>query len=550
MADYYTKPEADALFAAMEHDHDLENLGGNELPASRVAVPDGVAADFDNAFTVDEALVSIADQLGDKAANNHTHTGYAAASHTHSGYAAADHAHTGYAESGHTHTPAAIGAAPAIHAHDYAAPTHSHAQSEISGLEAALGAKAPNSALTAKADLVDGKVPASQLPGFVDDVVEYDAVTNFPATGESGKLYVATTAGKTFRWSGSTYVEVAGGVALGETSSTAYRGDRGKTAYDHSQNGTVHVTAAQKATWDSKAAGNHTHTPADIGAAATVHTHDYAASGHTHAYADLTGKPTIPTIPSSLPANGGNADTVDGKHAADFATAGHSHTVFPSDTTLAAYKLVYIATNGNDNNNGFTQATAMATIKGVIKKYADSYKALDIRLLDGTYTEDTWSISVDQCNLSIRSVSENKDAVTLNLTGNIETNVNKLRLYNMTINVTGANVRALSVTAGSAYAYNVRFNVPTASDASCVNVYNGASAFLMNCVLNAGTGTGAGAAVYGNQAMLIKAINCTSERKVNLGFHAHNGSDIWYTDTINATTKTKQTSWGKCTVRS
>lgn len=444
-----------------------------------------------------------------------------------SGKAPSDHTHSGYAVSGHTHSPASIGAAAADHSHNYAAPTHSHTQSDISGLEAALAAKAPNSALTGKADLVDGKVPASQLPGYVDDVLEYANLAAFPATGESGKIYVAQDNNKTYRWSGSGYIVISDTIALGETSATAYRGDRGKIAYDHSQNGNVHVTAAQKTSWDSKAAGN-----------------------HGHSYNDLTDKPTIPTVPSSLPANGGNADTVDGKHASDFATAGHSHTVFPSDTTLAAYKLVYIATNGDDSKDGLTQANAMATIKGVIKKYADSYKALDIRLLDGTYTENTWSISVDQCNLSIRSASEDKDAVTLNITGNIETNVSKLRLYNMTINVTETNVRALSVTAGSAYCYNVRFNVPTASDASCVNVYNGASAFLMNCVLNSGTGTSAGAAVYGNQAMLIKAINCKSERTVRLGFHAHNGSDIIYTDTLTATTKTKATSWGKCTLRS
>lgn len=81
----------------------------------------------------------------------------------------------------------------------------------------------------------NGKVPSSQLPSFVDDILEYSTVQDFPATGESGKLYVATTTNKTYRWSGSGYVEVSESVAIGETSSTAYRGDRGKTAYDHSQ---------------------------------------------------------------------------------------------------------------------------------------------------------------------------------------------------------------------------------------------------------------------------------------------------------------------------
>ena len=87
-----------------------------------------------------------------------------------------------------------------------------------------------------------GKVPSSQLPSYVDDVLEYATLANFPATGETGKIYVATGTNLTYRWSGSAYVEISASLALGETSSTAYRGDRGKTAYDHSQvtSGAVH----------------------------------------------------------------------------------------------------------------------------------------------------------------------------------------------------------------------------------------------------------------------------------------------------------------------
>lgn len=88
---------------------------------------------------------------------------------------------------------------------------------------------------SAFASLIDGKVPASQLPSYVDDVLEYANFAAFPATGESGKIYVALDTNKTYRWSGSAYVEISASLALGETSSTAYRGDRGKIAYDHSQ---------------------------------------------------------------------------------------------------------------------------------------------------------------------------------------------------------------------------------------------------------------------------------------------------------------------------
>jgi hypothetical protein len=55
-----------------------------------------------------------------------------------------------------------------------------------------------------------GKVPSSQLPGFVDDVVEFASLAGFPATGEAGKMYIALDTGKLYRWSGSVYVEIVG----------------------------------------------------------------------------------------------------------------------------------------------------------------------------------------------------------------------------------------------------------------------------------------------------------------------------------------------------
>ena len=80
-----------------------------------------------------------------------------------------------------------------------------------------------------------GKVPAGQLPSYVDDVLEFASLSAFPSTGESGKIYTATDTNIVYRWGGTGYVEISPTIALGETNNTAYRGDRGKTAYDHSQ---------------------------------------------------------------------------------------------------------------------------------------------------------------------------------------------------------------------------------------------------------------------------------------------------------------------------
>ena len=78
----------------------------------------------------------------------------------------------------------------------------------------------------------NGKVPSTQLPSFVDDVLEYASQSAFPAEGETGKIYVALDTNKTYRWGGTGYVEISESLALGETASTAYAGNKGKANAD------------------------------------------------------------------------------------------------------------------------------------------------------------------------------------------------------------------------------------------------------------------------------------------------------------------------------
>ena len=165
---------------------------------------------------------------------------------------------------------------------DAAAKSHTHddryyTESEIN---TKLNAKLNTSLKGAASGLAEldanGKVPSAQLPSYVDDVLEYTAKTNFPSTGETGKIYVDTTTNKTYRWSGSAYVEISASIALGETSSTAYRGDRGKIAYDHSQ--TAHAPSNAEANVQS----------------------DWNAT-------DTASDAYIKNKPTSLPANGGTA---------------------------------------------------------------------------------------------------------------------------------------------------------------------------------------------------------------------------------------------------
>lgn len=90
-----------------------------------------------------------------------------------------------------------------------------------------------------------GKVPTSQLPSYVDDIIEgyYNTKdgkfyendstnSNYLITGETGKIYVDKITNKTYRWSGTAYVEISSSLALGTTSSTAFPGDRGVAVED------------------------------------------------------------------------------------------------------------------------------------------------------------------------------------------------------------------------------------------------------------------------------------------------------------------------------
>lgn len=186
-----------------------------------------------------------------------------------------------------------------------------------------------------------GKVLAAQLPSFVDDVVEgylsggkmyKEAAHSTVITGESGKIYIDLHTSKTYRWSGSTYSVISDTIALGETSSTAYRGDRGKVAYYHSQSAHAPVNAEQnvQADWnvtdtasDAFIKNKPSKLPASGGDAATVN-----------------GK----TVLSSVPANAKFTDTTYGNMKGATASAGGGAGLVPAPAAGAANR--YLRSDG------------------------------------------------------------------------------------------------------------------------------------------------------------------------------------------------------------
>ena len=144
---------------------------------------------------------------------------------------------------------------PSSHTHDDRYYTESEIDSKVSTLNTVISGKAASSHKHTAADItsvnasaITGVIDASHLPSYVDDVLEgYYSSSKFYKTknsdgtyateiaGEAGKIYTDLNTNKIYRWSGSAFAVISDTIALGETSSTAYRGDRGKIAYDHSQ---------------------------------------------------------------------------------------------------------------------------------------------------------------------------------------------------------------------------------------------------------------------------------------------------------------------------
>ena len=187
-----------------------------------------------------------------------------------------------------------------------------------------------------------GKVPSSQLPSYVDDVIEYASTSSFPATGETGKIYIDTSSDVTYRWSGSGYVAIGSSLALGETSSTAYRGDRGKTAYDHATD-TNKLTTAQTSGLYKMAVTSEGH----IASVTAVQKSDITALGIPGEAASY----------SNLPAAQGGTDV-------SLVTTGEKYN-WNNKTNTKSLTITLVATNWS-NNTQSVSASGVTTSNDVI----------------------------------------------------------------------------------------------------------------------------------------------------------------------------------------
>lgn len=262
-------------------------------------------------------------------------------------------------------TPASIGAAASSHNHD--------ASNITSGTLSAdrIPTITDGKIQSVSASKITGTIPQSILPSYVDDVLEYKNLAAFPKTGESGKIYVADDTNKTYRWSGTAYVEISASLALGTTSSTAFRGDYGDTAYAHAQaKGSAFSSGLYKITTNSQG---------HVTAATAVTKSDITALG-------IPGSDTNTNTTYSL-SKSGSTITLKGSD-------GSTTSVTDADTNTT-YSTFKGATTSAAGGTGLVPAPAT----GASNRYLRS---------DGT-----WSVPPDNNTNTTYSLSKNGSTITL-----------------------------------------------------------------------------------------------------------------------------------------
>lgn len=301
--------------------------------------------DNDNICLTD-TLEEMQTDIGEKAAQTHTHTEYAPVAHEHSGYASASHTHTeyaptthehsGYANSNHTHTEYA----PTSHEHSgYAASEHTH-----TGF-AAENHTHDNYAATTHGHSYNDLSDKPVIPSA------YTHPDTHPASMITGLAEVATT---------GSYNDLSDKPTI-------------PSAYTH---------------------------PTSHPASMITGLADVATSG---SYDDLSNKPTIPTIPTSLPANGGNADTVDGKHATDFATADHAHSYANATHTHAQSDITGLETALSEKANT-SHAHAQSDVTGLSDALAGKS---DTSHTHTGFAADTHNHDADYIAKAFQAVADN-----------------------------------------------------------------------------------------------------------------------------------------------
>lgn len=280
------------------------------------------------------------------------------------------------------------------------------------------------------ASKITGTIPQSALPSYVDDVLEYKNLEAFPDTGESGKIYVAQDTNKTYRWSGAAYVEISASLALGTTSSTAFRGDYGNTAYQHAAakgsafasglykittNSQGHVTAATAVTKSDITAlgipGQDTNTTYGVASSSANGLMSAADKAKLDGIASGANKYTLPTASSSTLGGvktGANITNSSGTISLTKAnvTAALGYTPPTADTNT------WIAFKGATTSAAGTAGYAPAPAAGAANRYLRSDGTWAVPPDTNTDTNTTYTLTKSGSTITLTGSNGSKTSVT------------------------------------------------------------------------------------------------------------------------------------------
>ncbi len=200
--------------------------------------------------------------------------------------------------------------------------------------------------------ITSGVIDAARLPSFVDDVLEYAALANFPATGETGKIYVALDTNKTYRWSGSAYVYITSG------------------AVDSVGGNTGVVTATNLLDSIKTVDGASSGLDADL--LDGQHASAFYLATNPNGYTSNTGTVTSVTGTAPIVSSGGNTPAI----SISAATTSAAGSMSSADKT----KLDGIATNANN----YTLPAATSTVRGGVELFSDTVQSVAANAVSAT----------------------------------------------------------------------------------------------------------------------------------------------------------------------
>lgn len=256
------------------------------------------------------------------------------------------------------------------------------------------------------ASKLTGTIPQANLPSYVDDVLEYNGQSNFPEEGESGKIYVDTSTNRTYRWGGSSYVEISSSLALGTTSSTAFRGDYGNTAYQHATaKGSAFASGLYKIT---------TNAEGHVTAATAVTKGDITALGIPGSDTNTNTTYTLSKSGSTIKLEGSDGSS------SEVTDANTTYTLSSFGITATAAELNYmdgVTSNVQTQLNGkaassHTHETASTTAAGFLRQLNGSTSSF-LRG-DGTWATPTATVadgSITSAKLANGAVTSGKIAM-------------------------------------------------------------------------------------------------------------------------------------------